>query len=116
VAAREQGGKIMITVANVRTHAPDARPAIYVGRATRGRKGSPLGNPFKIGKDGTRDEVIAKYAAWLDEQLAEAGSAASLELARIRAVWLEHGGIVLACWCAPERCHAEVIRDRLERR
>lgn len=105
-----------ITVAHCRAHAPDARPASYVGRATRGRKGSPLGNPFKIGKDGTREEVVAEYATWLDEQLAEAGSAASLELARLRAIWLEHGALVLTCWCAPEACHGDVIKERMERR
>lgn len=105
-----------ITVAHCRAHAPDARPASYVGRATRGRKGSPLGNPFKIGKDGTREEVIAKYGIWLDEQLAEAGSAASLDLARLRAIWLEAGALVLTCWCHPLDCHARIIKERMERR
>jgi hypothetical protein len=25
------------------------------------------GNPFKVGRDGTRDEVVAKFEVWLDE-------------------------------------------------
>ena len=36
--------------------------AIYCGRP------SPLGNPFIIGRDGTRDEVCDKYEAWLPSQ------------------------------------------------
>ena len=49
----------MITVANRRTGAVGE----YIGRP------SPLGNPFMIGRDGTRDEVIAKYRVWLNDQL-----------------------------------------------
>lgn len=41
-------------------HAGIPKGAVYIGR------GSPWGNPFIIGKDGTRDEVIAKYEAYLD--------------------------------------------------
>ena len=33
--------------------------AVYIGRP------SVWGNPFVIGKDGSRDDVIAKYEAWL---------------------------------------------------
>lgn len=36
---------------------------IYIGR------GSPFGNPFKIGKDGTREEVIMAYSAYFDLRL-----------------------------------------------
>jgi hypothetical protein len=35
-----------------------AADRVYVGRPSRS------GNPFVIGRDGTRDEVIAKYRAW----------------------------------------------------
>src|SRR4051794_17127713 len=40
---------------------------VYIGRAGRGRTAveCPWGNPFVIGRDGTRDEVIAKYEAWV---------------------------------------------------
>jgi Domain of unknown function (DUF4326) len=39
-----------------RRSAPDR---VYVGRPSK------WGNPFVIGRDGTRDEVIAKYRAWI---------------------------------------------------
>lgn len=32
---------------------------VYIGRPSK------WGNPFVIGKDGTREEVIAKYAEWI---------------------------------------------------
>jgi hypothetical protein len=72
-----------------------SRPgAVYVGRP------SPFGNPFEIGRDGTRDEVIAKHIEWLRER-PEMVERARRELA----------GQDLICWCAPARCHAEVLRD-----
>ena len=36
--------------------------AIYIGR------GSKWGNPFRIGPDGDRATVIAKYERWLRDQ------------------------------------------------
>jgi hypothetical protein len=62
--------------------------AIYVGRPTK------WGNPFVIGKDGTREEVVAKYEAWLPTS--------GLDPAELR-------GWDLVCWCAPEPCHADVL-------
>ena len=41
---------------------PLMEDAVYIGR------GSPYGNPFVIGKDGTREQVIAKYEEWLMKQ------------------------------------------------
>jgi len=81
-------------------------PGVYVGRP------SALSNPFKIGRDGTRDEVIAKYAVWLDERLREdcAAKTAFNDLLETLRLFEE---VTLICWCAPKRCHAEVIRDKL---
>ena len=42
-----------------RKPAPDR---VYVGRPSK------WGNPFEIGRDGTPDEVIAKYRAWIVRQ------------------------------------------------
>ena len=40
---------------------------VYIGRVVprSGLKASVWGNPFKLGKDGTREEIMAKFRAWL---------------------------------------------------
>ena len=66
--------------------------AVYVGRP------SGWGNPFAIGRDGSREEVIARYRVWLWQQLGRDPEF----LAPLR-------GRRLVCWCAPEPCHADVL-------
>lgn len=67
--------------------------AVYVGRPT------PFGNPFAIGRDGNRQEVIAKFESMLINNDAL--------MAKVKR---ELRGKDLVCWCAPEACHAEVLR------
>jgi hypothetical protein len=55
------------------------------------------GNPFKAGRDGTREEVIAKYERWLLNQ-----PELMRQLPELR-------GKVLGCWCAPKACHGDVL-------
>ena len=60
------------------------------------------GNPFKVGVDGSREEVIARYRADLWRRI-RAGEIALEELANLASCWL-------ACWCYPDRsCHGEVL-------
>lgn len=66
--------------------------AVYIGRPSK------WGNPFVIGRDGSRDEVIAKYRAWLDTH-PELVAAARRELA----------GKDLVCFCSPQPCHGDVL-------
>lgn len=68
--------------------------AVYVGRP------SVFGNPFVVGRDGTRERVIAAYRYHLKTN-------ASLTVQAIR----ELRGKDLVCWCAPEACHADVLLD-----
>jgi hypothetical protein len=74
---------------------------VYIGRAVprRGMKASIWGNPFKIGKDGTREEVMSKYRAWL------------LENQQLLAKLPELRGKILGCWCAPEACHGDILAE-----
>lgn len=81
-------------------------PGVYVGRP------SPLGNRFEIGRDGDRDEVIAKYALWLEEALKAPGPVRTAFDDLVETLRL-FGEVTLICWCAPKRCHAEAIRDKL---
>jgi hypothetical protein len=78
----------------------------YVGRP------SALGNPLVVGRDGSREEVIAKYRRWLWARLWEPGSAQERELRRLLAKAVE-GKLELLCWCHPLPCHAEVVRGAL---
>ena len=66
--------------------------AVYIGRPSK------FGNPFEIGKDGNREEVIYKYHHWILQQP---------EL--LNAVKEELKGKNLVCWCAPEGCHGDVL-------
>lgn len=60
-------------------------------------RASIWGNPFKVGRDGSRAEVIARYEEWIRTQPAL--------LARLP----ELRGRTLACWCWPLPCHADVL-------
>ena len=65
------------------------------------RSGQWWGNPFKIGRDGTREEVIAKFRAWLPKQ---PWRMAHLEELR---------GARLGCVCKPKPCHGDVYVEFL---
>jgi hypothetical protein len=67
--------------------------AVYIGR------GGKWGNPFVIGEDGTRAEVIAKYRQMI------MGSPGLLD--RLH----ELRGKDLVCWCAPQACHGDVLLE-----
>ena len=69
--------------------APD--DAVYIGRPTK------WGNPFVIGRDGTRQEVVQKYKDYIlsNESL----------LAQIHEIRAKD----LVCFCAPLQCHGDVL-------
>ncbi|MDW9481835.1 DUF4326 domain-containing protein [Sinorhizobium meliloti] len=83
---------LRVSVLNKRLHGvPEG--AVYIGR------GSRWGNPFRIGPDGTRDDVIAKYVEWYKT------SGLDAHLGEIR-------GRNIVCWCAPQRCHGNFLLAR----
>ena len=67
----------------------------YIGR------GSKWGNPFKIGRDGNREEVIEKYR----EDLLQSDVLNDIEELR---------GKVLVCFCKPKACHGDILVELLE--
>ena len=70
---------------------PETDTAVYIGRPSK------WGNPFTIGRDGTREEVIKQYEEYflsnipLQEQIHELK------------------GKDLVCWCAPLACHGDIL-------
>jgi hypothetical protein len=71
---------------------------LYIGRPSK------WGNPFEIGPDGTRKEVIEKYRQYV------------LNNPELMASLHELKGLTLGCWCHPLKCHGDVLvelyRDR----
>jgi hypothetical protein len=96
----------MIKIVNVKYDKYD----IYIGRTIYPFKGSKWQNPFKIGKDGTREEVLKKYEkriknSKLYDQLGELS------------------GKVLGCWCVKKGgasdtdeiiCHGQILAKLLK--
>lgn len=64
---------------------------VYIGRP------SPWGNPFTIGPDGTRSEVIKKYREWIQSQPEMMDKLETLI------------GKTLGCHCKPKPCHGDVL-------
>lgn len=62
-------------------------------------RGTIFGNPFIIGKHGTREEVVKKYEAWVLRQPA-------FFIQRIKN---ELKGKNLVCCCSPKACHGDVL-------
>lgn len=71
------------------------------GAAINIMRPSRWGNPFVIGKDGSRDEVVEKYRQWLWRKL-------KADQAFADQVRLLHGRDLVCC-CAPLPCHGHVL-------
>jgi hypothetical protein len=67
--------------------------AVYIGRG----RSSKLGNPFVIGRDGPRAEVIESFNRWIVRQH------------QLRDAIRELRGRDLVCFCAPQPCHGDVL-------
>ena len=78
----------------------------YIGR------GSPLGNPFVMGKDGTREEVISKFQNWIIEAIQKGNEEIIIELKRLHSL-AQKTPINLICFCAPKACHGDIIKKIL---
>ena len=79
----------------------------YIGRAVpeSGLEASKWGNPFVLEDDTPqeRDRVLALYREWIVEQPELMASLSELR------------GLRLGCWCAPERCHGDVLAELADR-
>src|SRR5574337_1336593 len=85
----------MSVVYNISTYDKSKKhdlPAISIMR------GTPYGNPFIMGKDGTRDEIVEMFELYARWRM------------KIQPRWLDR--IVdrdVLCCCAPEKCHGDVL-------
>ena len=99
----------MTTTETVVIHVRDANDdrwlycdRLYIGRAAYGWPSSKWANPYRIGHDGTREQVLAKYEAYVRGR------------PDLMAALPEIAGRVLLCWCAPSACHGNTLVKLLE--
>lgn len=74
-------------------HCKKEKYDVYCGRPSK------WGNPFIIGKDGTREEVIEKYRKWIMTQPHLLNSLHELK------------DKTIVCWCKPKACHCDVLAE-----
>lgn len=78
---------------------------------------SPLGNPFVVGKDGTREECVYLYRHLLSGRAClSKGPSVAEQLLHRNAAYDERErlrGKNLACWCRLDggACHADVLLE-----
>jgi hypothetical protein len=106
----------MFRVDNIKTvRGSDGEGYYYIGRKGWGRLGSNLANPYHIGRDGTRDEVIAKYREWLQGVLDSKKGYAYEEFISLFNRYRAGENITLLCYCYPLPCHGDVLLEALEK-
>lgn len=70
--------------------------SVYIGRPSK------WGNPFVIGKDGNREQVIKKYEKWI------------LSQPKLMNELKELTGKDLVCYCSPKACHGDILKKLIE--
>ena len=75
---------------------------VHDGEVYIGHRLNKWANPFKIGRDGTREQVIALYEYFVRSK------------PELTAALPELRGKDLACWCAPKPCHGDVLLRLVE--
>jgi hypothetical protein len=74
-------------------HCKQDKYDVYIGRPGK------WGNPFIIGRDGTREEVVAKFKAYIQGR-----PDLIRDLNEIQ-------GKTLGCWCKPQACHGDILAE-----
>lgn len=65
--------------------------SVFIGRPSK------WGNPFIVGKHGTREQVILKYMDWIQKNPDLLNCISELT------------GKDLVCFCSPKACHGDVL-------
>jgi len=88
---------------------------IYIGRENvrLGLAASPLHNPFRIGEDGSRDEVVAKYHRHLKGRILDGDRPTLYLLRMILEMAKDNVPVELCCYCKPAKCHGDVVKAAL---
>ena len=72
-------------------------------------RGSTFGNPYKIGVDGDRDQVIELFRQFQLPKIMK-----TPQWQDLMHKWVYGGGVKLGCCCAPKPCHGDVIAQAMK--
>lgn len=76
-----------------------------------------LGNPFPLADVNNiidREECIEKYRQWFYKQISDNNKAILNQLNFLKKLHNENYNVILCCFCAPKKCHGNVIKEWLE--
>ena len=79
---------------------------VFINKTRFPSHSSNFANPFKIGKDGTREEVLIKYKKYIIEKI-ENNISLKNELINMK-------DKNLGCWCFPEQCHGNILLELID--
>ena len=88
----------LTTVVNIKT---GMDCDVYIGR------GSLFGNPYRIGRNGNRKEVVKKYKIYFYKKIRTNP--------KFKHAVLKLKGKRLGCFCWPSLCHGDVIVEYLRK-
>ena len=90
----------------------------------RTKNGNILGNPYTHIKDKktlamfvvkTRDEAIDRYEGYFD-RMYKGNAPFKYIIDEIYEKYKNGEDVYLECYCKPERCHCDIIKEKLEKR
>lgn len=76
---------------------------VFINKKRFPEKSSNFANPYKIGKDGTREEILIKYKNYIIDKLKN-NEELKNELLSLK-------NKKLGCWCYPEMCHGNILLE-----
>jgi hypothetical protein len=101
----------MISVVNKYKHTPTPNDT-YIGR------GSPFGNPYShlpstyvCFRVDSRNEAVEKYKGWFESSLCDRSFMEKLNELAKKSISED---INLVCFCAPLRCHGDIVKAKIE--
>lgn len=71
------------------------------------KENSKFANPYKIGQDGTREEVIDKYKKYIENKIFTEKT--------FKNDLLELKNKILGCWCKPDFCHGDILLELIDK-
>lgn len=74
-----------------------------------------LGNPYELKTEDRRNIVCDNYYYYFHKKVLNDEEMIN-EIDRLIKIYNVYGKLHLYCWCSPKRCHAETIKDYIERK